>query len=59
MLNIYAIEEVPQIKQQKRDVLVADRSASIEVVLWEKNICDLEEGKSYNLKFFLLGNTYQ
>ena len=52
VLQLLKTEEVGQDKKVKRDVLVADRTATAKLVLWEQHVNHLEEGKSYCLKHF-------
>ena len=50
ILRLLPAEQVGQENKIKRDVIVADRTATAKVVLWEEHIDSLQEGKSYSLK---------
>lgn len=53
VLEVYGITEVTKKgtwkSLEKQEVLVADHSDTIRLVLWEKDVCRLEKGKSYKL----------
>ena len=50
VLQLLQTEQVGQDKKLKRDVLIADHTATAKVVLWEQQVNSLEKGKSYTLK---------
>ena len=50
VLQLLQTEQVGQDKKLKRDVLIADHTATAKVVLWEQQVDSLEKGKSYTLK---------
>lgn len=52
VLKLHEPEEVGADKKTKRDVVIADQTASTKVVLWEDQIDVLEEGQCYNLQHF-------
>ena len=52
VLQVLDIEEVGQEQKKKRDVYVADSTATAKVVLWEQHVNSLEEGNSYQLQNF-------
>ena len=54
VLLLFKAEEIGQEKKVKRDDLIADHTAATKVVLWEQQVDALQEGKSYNLKNFLV-----
>ena len=50
VLQLLQTEQVGQDKKLKRDVLIADHTATAKVVLWEQQVDSLEKDKSYTLK---------
>ena len=49
------VKEVEQLKEKvKQDVIVVDRSGTAKVTLWEDNVGEIEQGRSYALKNFLV-----
>ena len=52
VLELQNIEEVGPAKTRKRNIIVADATATTTLVVWEKYVDALEKGKSYTLEHF-------
>ena len=51
-LQLHNPQQVRQENQVKQDIIVADHTATVKVVAWEKHVNSLEVGKSYSSKHF-------
>ena len=56
-MKIITVNNTVQLPEKvKQDIIVADKTATAKVTLWEDNVGAFDEGSSYILKNFVVSN---